>query len=156
VTTCARCGSEDAVDACHCVECGKLASTGQDERWKCVGESQGDSPWAPGAKSASRGLAVASVLLIIAGVLALVQGAILFLAGTEWGPANMDELGCLAMISVLFGVIAMMTGYGVLKRSSFPFVVVGCILAMFSVGFVVGSVLAFVAFVLAVMYKDEF
>lgn len=103
-----------------------------------------------------RQLLVASTCLVAAGVLAFAQGALVFIAGTEMGSAYMDELGCCSLVSVLFGAVALLAGYGVHVRSGFRFLVVSCVIAVFSVGFFAGSALAFVALYLVGRNRDEF
>lgn len=121
------------------------------------GESQwSDSEKVWGVATPSGKLKLAAGLLVLSGLLTIVQGCLLFLLGMNWGSAYMDELGCYSLLSLLFGVIAIMAGYSVSKRSNFTFVVLGSVVAMLGVGFGVGAALAIAALVLITMNKDEF
>jgi hypothetical protein len=109
-----------------------------------------------GEGNARRDLAVASVCLAAAAVLAAVQSALVYLIGLGWGNVYMDELGPCAMLGFAFGMVALMAAYGVRVRSSFRFLAVSCIVAVFSIGFFVGSALAFVALFMVARHRNEF
>lgn len=125
------------------------------------GKEGAESVWSDsermwGVDTPSGKLKLAAELLILAGLLTIVQGCLLLLAGENWGDAYMDELGCFSLLSLLFGAVSIMAGYGVLKRSSFAFVVVGAVVAILGVGFGVGAALAIAALVLIAGNRGEF
>lgn len=125
--------------------------------WIEGGESQwSDSEKVWGVATPSGKLKLAAELLVLAGLLTIAQGCLLFLAGDNLGDAYMDELGCFSLLSLLFGVVSIMAGYGVLKRSSFTFVVIGAVVAILGVGLIVGAAFAIAALVLIFMNRSEF
>lgn len=117
--------------------------------------SDSEKAWGVGTPSGK--LRLAAELLVLAGLLDIAQGALVFLAGMDLGGGvYMDELGCYSLLGLLFGTVSIMAGYGVLRRSSFTFVVIGSIVGMMGIGFGVGAAMAIAALVLITMNKDEF
>jgi hypothetical protein len=70
--------------------------------------------------------------------------------------AVMAILAVCAAVGMVMSVLAIFGGLQALKRRSFGWVVVGCLAGIFTIGFGIGSVLAFVALFVALLASEEF
>ena len=112
---------------------------------------------------------VAGILILIAGILAIGMGAFMFTVDAEdivrWDvklPDEMtaedvvDALSVCGVLTVVFGVIAIIGGYFGLVRKHLPLVLVGAIFGIMGIGFLVGAGLAVVGLVLLFLSRNEF
>lgn len=141
-----------------CKWCGNPAEPGSDTCWECNRRRYDDTPRTL-AKRSSGGLTVAAVLLIIAGLLAILQGMVYLWVESiaiDLGVTGGVGLACCGMLDIVFGIAAVAGGAMALKRSNFVLVIIGCVLAMLSLAFVIGSLLGLIALILVAVSKDDF
>jgi len=75
----------------------------------------------------------------------------------DWGVgAFVALMAVCAAVGMVMSVLAIFGGLQALKRKSFAWVIVGCLAGIFTVGFGVGSVLAFVALFVTLLASEEF
>ena len=75
----------------------------------------------------------------------------------DWGMgAVLAILAVCSAVGIVMSVVAIYGGLQALKRRSFGWVVVGCLAGIFTVGFGIGSVLAFVALFVTLLASEEF
>ncbi len=76
----------------------------------------------------------------------------------EYPPFEMLSVVCFvcAMIIAIFSLFAIIGGYFALTRKKFSIAIIGAILGIFSIGFIIGSILAIVAIVLLFISREEF
>jgi len=70
--------------------------------------------------------------------------------------ALMAILAVCAAVGIVMSVLAIYGGLQALKRRSFGWVIVGCLAGIFTIGFGIGSVLAFVALFVTLLASEEF
>jgi hypothetical protein len=61
-----------------------------------------------------------------------------------------------AVLGIIFSIIALLGGYYSLKRQKFSLAIVGAVVGIFTVGFLLGTLLAFVAIFILIISHDEF
>jgi hypothetical protein len=61
-----------------------------------------------------------------------------------------------SVIGVLMSILALWGGWNALKRQNVTWVMVGCVAGIFSIGFGIGAILAFVALFVTLLGMDEF
>lgn len=175
---CTHCGQINALDARRCENCGapvsgsaqgmssdgeckwcgKPALLGLDVCRECDNR-QYDTSLASLDKEHSDTLTAAAVLLVIAGAITVFQGVYLLALESMIVAADLPSpvsLGCCGLIDILFGVGAIAGGYFAYRRSNFLLAVAGCLVALFGLGLVFGSVLGLIALILVLMRKDDF
>ena len=62
---------------------------------------------------------------------------------------------CMAII-IICSILALLGGWFAFKRTNLPFVVLGCVAGIFTLGMIIGSVLAFIALFILLLSLDEF
>jgi hypothetical protein len=65
-------------------------------------------------------------------------------------------LGVCAVINIILSIIVLLAGYMAIKRRNFPFVIIGAIIGIFTIGFAVGSILSIIAVFILLLSKNEF
>jgi hypothetical protein len=103
----------------------------------------------------SESLNAAGALLIIAGILTVLQGFVL-MAGVPVTAFGSGYVTCCGSLEFLFGLGAVAGGYWATKRENLSLVVVGCVLAIISLGAIVGTLLGIVALMIVLAHKEEF
>ncbi len=177
---CARCGYINVLDAKKCEGCGapisdtgpqgapqpgmcwwcgKPALPGQETCQDCSHMRQG-SPSMGAVRARSDAVTAAAVLLVIAGALTLIQGVYMtpfesmFL---EEDGSSSSSYACCGFLEVVFGIVAIASGYFAYKRSNFALVVAGCMAAIAGIALLLlGPVLGVVALILVVMNRKDF
>jgi ribosomal protein L40E len=147
---CPNCGSRVSVYDFECPHCRRVL--GEDDSESLYGGYDGPS------EPASATPLAAGILMIITGILAIGQGGLFLLTGSIAAQIDVPTGGitCCGLLSILFGLAALIGGYFSLSRSSWTFAMLGAVLAMLSGAFVIGFVLGLIALILVGISKEEF
>ncbi len=107
---------------------------------------------------------IGGIFLVLAGVAGLVQWALVIVNGNsafmgippEYQQLALGIFTICAGIEIVFSLIALLGGIMAIQRKMWALALVGSILGLFTLGFLIGSILALVALILIAMSKKEF
>jgi hypothetical protein len=131
-------------------------------------ESSGTTPIVPSTPPETHHSSlplIGGILLLLAGVMGLIQWALILVGGgtatltgvpPEYTEMVRGMITVCAAIGLIFSLIAFLGGFMAIKRKMWGLSLVGSILGLFTLGFVIGSVLALVALILIAISKKEF
>lgn len=167
MTTCGSCGAplpeskpappvpREPAAGSRCGVCGKEVPPGASMCYECAKGDVEDYHVEADYVPHSEPLNAASALLIIAGILTFIQGFV-FMAGVSISDYGSGFLTCCGFLEILFGLGTIAGGYSVVKRDNFSFAVVGCVLAIVSLGAIIGTLLGLIALMIVLANKEEF
>lgn len=101
-------------------------------------------------------------LLLVAGILGIVQWGWVFAAGaTALGlgipiPGLAEAIAICGAIGIIFSLIALLGGVFAIQRKMWGLAIAGGILGLFTLGFVIGSILALIGLILVAVARKEF
>jgi len=112
---------------------------------------------------------VGGVLILLAGIAAIAMGSFYFVldtseivdSGVTLPPEISDEdlqnvMYACGSVCIVFGIIAIIGGVFGIMRRHFALVVIGGIFGLLGVGFMIGSLLALIGFILVLVARKEF
>ncbi len=98
-------------------------------------------------------------LLIVAGILGLIQWGVVVAYGSA-AATIIPGLGAIIVIcgaiGIIFSLIALIGGVFAIQRKMWGLALAGGILGLFSLGYVIGSILALVGLILVAISRKEF
>lgn len=99
-------------------------------------------------------------LLLVAGILGIIQWGWVFAVGAAalgFGiPGLAETVAICGALGIIFSLIALVGGVFAIQRKMWGLGVAGGILGLFTLGFVIGSILALIGLILVAVSRKEF